>query len=171
MPADYKTTSARLEEIVAGNDWDEMNDLYAFAKFIATRMTYIINAEISDRQMGRKWSARAAFNLFLEWEPTYTTVLNDLGVDLIMDDGSLDLSAVEQLEAIHEGLFPSATEEDKQILAVSMVELVYPYLRNVVSSLTFSAFIPPIVLPVRFPEQLIPGFQSGAAFETPEVLN
>ena len=63
------------------------------------------------------------------------------------------------------------TEEDKQILAVSMVELVYPYLRNVVSSLTFSAFIPPIVLPVRFPEQLIPGFQSGAAFETPEVLN
>lgn len=119
MPGDYKSTSARLTEIVAGTDWDELTDLTAFAKFVAGRMIYIANNATSDRTMGRKWSQRAVLNLFLEWEPTYTTILNDLGIDMIQDDGSLELSSYEEkFEALHAALFPNATEEDKQIAGV-----------------------------------------------------
>ena len=115
MPEDYKSSYARLNEIVAGNDWDSMDDLYAFAKFVAKKMVYIINASEGDRTMGRKWSNRAVLNLFLEWEPTYTTILNDLGVDIINDDGTLNLAPAEKLESIHAGLFPNETEEDKAV--------------------------------------------------------
>ena len=49
------------------------------------------------------------------------------------------------------------TEEDKQVLAISMTEVVYPYLRAAVSNLTANAFINPMMLPVipagtMFPE-------------------
>ena len=49
------------------------------------------------------------------------------------------------------------TDEDKQILAISTTEIVYPYLRAAVSSLTANAFINPMMLPVipagtMFPE-------------------
>ena len=49
------------------------------------------------------------------------------------------------------------TEEDKQVLAISMTEVVYPYLRSAVSALTANAFINPLMLPVipagtMFPE-------------------
>ena len=121
MPADYQSTRARLAEIVAGTDWDELNDLTAFAKFIAKRMIYITNNATTDRTMGRKWGQRAVLNLFLEWEPTYTTVLNDVGVDIIKDDGSLELAAYEEtFEALHAEMFPDATDEDKQIAGVMM---------------------------------------------------
>jgi preprotein translocase subunit SecB len=40
------------------------------------------------------------------------------------------------------------TDEDRQILAVSMTEVVYPYLRSAVSTLTATAFINPVILPV-----------------------
>ena len=51
------------------------------------------------------------------------------------------------------------TDEDKQILAISTTEIVYPYLRAAVSSLTANAFINPLMLPVipagtMFPEDL-----------------
>lgn len=111
MPADYVTTSARLAAIVAGNDWDEMTDLYAFARMIAERMVYIINNEKDDRDIPTKWSQRAALNLFVEWEPTYTTLMNDMGVDLIGDDGSLNIAPVEKFKALHDGLFPQDNEE------------------------------------------------------------
>ncbi len=117
MPADYTTTRARLAEIVAGTDWNELNDLFTFSKFIASRMVYVINNadKTSDRNMGRKWNQRAALNLFLEWEPTYTTIMNDLGVDIIKDDGSLELTPHEaQFEALHASMFPAAGEGDEQ---------------------------------------------------------
>ena len=123
MPTDYKKTRARLSEIVAGQDWDEFGDLPAFAKMVAERMAYIANnsSATSDRNMGRKWSQRAALNLFLEWEPTYTTLMKDMGIDILRDDGSLDLASYEaKWEALHAQLFPSATDLDKQIAGFMM---------------------------------------------------
>ncbi len=62
------------------------------------------------------------------------------------------------------------TEEDKQVLAISMTEIVYPYLRSAVSNLTANAFVTPIMLPVipagtMFPED------NASSFNTPDVLN
>ena len=118
MPADYKTASARLAEVVAGNDWDSMDDLYAFSRFIADKMMYIINGDLQDGKLPKKWNQRAVLNLFLEWEPTYTTIMHEFGIDLIGDDGALNLSDVDKLEALHEGLFPSKTEADKEIAGI-----------------------------------------------------
>ena len=52
------------------------------------------------------------------------------------------------------------TEEDKQVLAISTTEIVYPYLRAAVSSLTANSFINPLILPVipagtMFPEDRV----------------
>ena len=49
------------------------------------------------------------------------------------------------------------TEEDRRDLVINMTEIVYPYLRAAVSSLTANAFINPLILPVipagtMFPE-------------------
>lgn len=121
MPHDYKSTRARLAEIVAGTDWDELSDLPAFAKFVAERMVYISNNATSDRNMGRKWGQRAVLNFFLEWEPTYTTILNAMGIDIIKDDGSLELNIYkDKFEDLHASLFPNETELDKQISGVMM---------------------------------------------------
>ena len=82
MPAGYKTATARLQEIVAGTDWDELNDLYVFAKFVADKVDYIVaNASAVDRRLGQEWSGKAVLNLFLDWEPTYT-MCNVLGIHL-----------------------------------------------------------------------------------------
>ena len=48
-------------------------------------------------------------------------------------------------------------EQDKQDLVINMTEIVYPYLRAAVSSITANAFINPMILPVipagtMFPE-------------------
>ena len=64
------------------------------------------------------------------------------------------------------------TDEDKQVLAISMTEVVYPYLRSAVSALTANAFINPLMLPVipagtMFPEDR----EVGASFDTPGALN
>jgi preprotein translocase subunit SecB len=50
-------------------------------------------------------------------------------------------------------------EEDRRELVINMTEIVYPYLRAAVSSLTANAFINPLILPVipagtMFPEDL-----------------
>ena len=62
------------------------------------------------------------------------------------------------------------TEEDRQVLTISMTEIVYPYLRSAVSSLTATAFVNPIMLPVipagtMFPED------NASSFDTPDALN
>lgn len=119
MPSDYKSTRARLAEIVAGTAWNKLSDLSVFAKFIAERMVYISNNATTDRNMGRKWGQRAVLNLFLEWEPTYTTILNAMDIDILKDDGSLELNAYKnKFEALHASLFPGETELDKQIAGV-----------------------------------------------------
>lgn len=121
MPSDYKATRTRLTEIVAGTDWDDLDDLFAFSKFVAGRMIYIANNATTDRTMGRKWMQRAVLNLFLEWEPTYTTLMNEFNVDIIKDDGTLEIAPyAEKMEALHQAMFPSATEEDEQISGVMM---------------------------------------------------
>ena len=62
------------------------------------------------------------------------------------------------------------TDEDKQILAISTTEIVYPYLRNAVSALTSNAFVNPLMLPVIPAGTLFPE-DRGESFESPEVLN
>ena len=63
------------------------------------------------------------------------------------------------------------TDEDKQILAISTTEIVYPYLRAAVSALTSNAFINPMILPVipagtMFPEDRM----EGNSFDAPDAL-
>ena len=113
MPTDYKTTTARLQEILNGKDWSQMDDLYAFARMAAERIAYIVdNATSQKDEPGRYWKQRKALHLFLEWEPTYTTVMADLGVDIINDDGSLNLAANSSaFETLHSKLFPGAAED------------------------------------------------------------
>lgn len=120
MPAEYKSAMARLQEIVDGKEWDDFYDLPAFARFIAEKVAYIINnASGSAGNLGRKWSQRAVLNMFLEWEPTYTTVMNALGVDIINSDGTLNLAAnSEALQQLHDAISPSATDEDNQLAGI-----------------------------------------------------
>lgn len=120
MPQDYKSTTARLQEIVNGVEWDDFYDLPAFARFIAQRVAYIINnASGSAGNLGRKWSQRAVLNMFLDWEPTYTTVMNALGVDLINDDGSLNLLANQQaLQELHDSISPSGSDEEEMLAGI-----------------------------------------------------
>lgn len=122
MPADYQSATARLDEIVAGTDWDDMSDLYAFAKMIATRIEYLTNSYLNhpdeDKGMDNAlaWEKYRALNLFLDWEPTYTTIMNDMGVDLFNDDGELQIAQYkEQFATIFNSLSPSETEEDQAI--------------------------------------------------------
>lgn len=118
MPADYVSTYDRLQGIVNGEDWDELNDLFVFSKLIAERIVFIVNnVELTnDRNLGRKWNERAVLNLFLDWEPTYTTILNYLGFDLINSDGSLNLSKnKDKLKALHDSLFPSGNDYLDQV--------------------------------------------------------
>ena len=61
------------------------------------------------------------------------------------------------------------TDEDKQVLAMSTTEIVYPYLRNAVSALTSNAFINPLMLPVIPAGTLFPEDMGGAAFDTPNT--
>ena len=62
-------------------------------------------------------------------------------------------------------------EMDKQDLVINMTEIVYPYLRAAVSSLTANAFVNPVMLPVipagtMFPEDRM----ENNAFDAPEAL-
>ncbi len=65
------------------------------------------------------------------------------------------------------------TEEDKQILAVSMTEVVYPYLRSAVSTLTATSFINPVILPVVPASTMFPPDypDSDKGFDTPGALS
>lgn len=120
MPADYKSATARLQEIVNGIDWDDFYDLPAFARFIAEKVAYIINnASGSAGNVGREWAQKAVLNMFLEWEPTYTTVMNALGVDLINDDGTLNLSSnATALQQLHDAISPSSNDDEKQLAGI-----------------------------------------------------
>ncbi|MBQ7913057.1 MAG: hypothetical protein IJ308_04840 [Clostridia bacterium] len=115
MPTDYQSATARLNEIVEGKDWEDMSDLYAFAKTIAGRIAYLVNNH-PDNKTARSWDKYRALNLFLDWEPTYTTVMYDMGVDLINDSGDLQLEQYnDQFTEIYNALSPSETAEDKEL--------------------------------------------------------
>ena len=63
------------------------------------------------------------------------------------------------------------TAEDKQVLAISTTEIIYPYLRAAVSALTANAFINPMMLPVipagtMFPEDRM----ENNSFDAPDAL-
>ena len=63
------------------------------------------------------------------------------------------------------------TAEDKQVLAISTTEIIYPYLRAAVSALTANAFVNPMMLPVipagtMFPEDRM----EANSFDAPGAL-
>ena len=62
------------------------------------------------------------------------------------------------------------TEEDRQVLAISTTEIVYPYLRAAVSSLTANAFINPMMLPVIPAGTMFPEDRGETSFDVPEAL-
>ncbi len=107
MPSDYVSTTSRLQGIVNGDDWDSLDDLTAFTQRIAQRIEYIVNNATSIKE-GREWSNRAALYLNLAWEPVYTTVMNELGVDLLQEDGTLNLeNNASAFQALRSAMFPS----------------------------------------------------------------
>lgn len=110
MPYDYLSATARLQQIQNGEGWDSLDDLSAFARMLGERIFYI--AENSTSREDRSWGDKAVLDLFLEWEPVYTTILNELNVDLIGEDGKLTLENYEStFEALHEKMFPIDNED------------------------------------------------------------
>ncbi|MBQ9729809.1 MAG: protein-export chaperone SecB [Clostridia bacterium] len=63
------------------------------------------------------------------------------------------------------------TDEDRQILAISMTEIVYPYLRSAVSALTANAFVNPLILPVIPAGTMFPEDREATSFNAPDALN
>lgn len=67
------------------------------------------------------------------------------------------------------GIFEAEEVENERELVINMTEVVYPYLRTAVSSLTSTAFINPMTLPVLPAGSLFP--EDREAFAAPETLN
>lgn len=115
MPTDYVTTTARVNSIVAGENWDELVDLFDFSKIVAERMQYILEyADANLDSLGKDgikvsnaWKNKTVLDLKLGWEPSYTTILNAMGVEnIINSDGTLNLSGnAETLEQLHSYLY------------------------------------------------------------------
>ena len=107
MPADYVSTTARVESIVANENWNELTDLFDFSKTTAERIQYVINYAGSmgaDGQLVVKaWQGKTVLDLKLSWEPSYTTFMNALGIEnIINSDGTLNLSShAAALEQLH----------------------------------------------------------------------
>ncbi|MBO4940163.1 MAG: protein-export chaperone SecB [Clostridia bacterium] len=67
------------------------------------------------------------------------------------------------------GVFEAEEVENERELVINMTEIVYPYLRAAVSSLTSTAMINPMILPVIPAGTLFP--EDREAFGAPESLN
>lgn len=65
------------------------------------------------------------------------------------------------------GIFEAEEVENEQELVINMTEIVYPYLRAAVSSLTANAFINPLMLPVIPAGTMFPEDRG----EAPQTLN
>ena len=106
MPTEYLSTTARLNEIVAGGNWNELSDLFDFAKFTAEKVEYLLsNASNSIKDT---WRYMSVLDLKLNWEPSYTTILKGLGVENIINpqDGKLALTNVQEtLQKLHDDLY------------------------------------------------------------------
>lgn len=112
LPSDYQSTSARLTQIATGGadaNWSELEDLFDFAKLVATRINYVVDATIEAGELKQNayWKTKNAIDLKLSWEPTYVTILNALGVTkMFNDDGTFCLdNESETLEWIHNKLY------------------------------------------------------------------
>ncbi len=71
------------------------------------------------------------------------------------------------LKARLAGIFEAEEVENEHELVINMTEIVYPYLRATVSSLTANAFINPLMLPVIPAGTMFPEDRG----EAPETLN
>ena len=67
------------------------------------------------------------------------------------------------------GIFEAEEVDNERELVINMTEIVYPYLRAAVSSLTSTAMINPMILPVIPAGTLFP--EDREAFGAPESLN
>ena len=112
LPADYVSVTDRLNDIVAGNDWDELDDLFAYSQFIAERINYVVEASLKTTDPDRfdinmYWKTKYAIDLKLNWEPTYVTILNDLGIKTLFNaDGTISIDKEsEKLEELHNKLY------------------------------------------------------------------
>ena len=107
MPAEYVSTTARLNAIVGGENWDDLTDLFTFSKAAAEKIQYILeyagNLGAKGQKVVKQWQYKTVLDLKLGWEPSYTTILNALGVEnIINSDGTLNLEAnTEALEQLH----------------------------------------------------------------------
>lgn len=111
MSADYVSSSARLAEIVKGTEWDDLTDLSAFARMLGERILYVVENASTTRE-SNTWKNRAALDLFLEWEPTYTTIMNAMGIDLLSDKGELQIAQYEEkFQELYDSMFPTDNED------------------------------------------------------------
>ena len=112
LPADYQSCTARLNQIAAGGEdanWSELEDMLDFAKLVATRINFVVNAtlEAGELKQNAYWKTKCAIDLKLSWEPTYVTILNAMGITKMFNaDGSFYLDQEsEKLEWLHEKLY------------------------------------------------------------------
>lgn len=122
LPADYQSTMDRMDAIVAGEDWNEAEDLFAYARVVAERITYILNtvdqkllddSTPSDEfkklvSIQNEWQNISVADLKLGWEPSYVTLLTGMGVtNIVNEDGSLGLAShKDTLERLHGLMYP-----------------------------------------------------------------
>ena len=111
MPADYSSLTDGLNAIVSGENWDGLDDLFAFAKDAAERIQYVVGyAEglgAKGQKVVKQWQYKTVLDLKLNWEPSYTTILKAMGVEnIIKSDGTLDLEAnTETLTSLHDWMY------------------------------------------------------------------
>lgn len=109
MPSDYVSLTARLDDIVGGDDWNELTDLFTFSKTAAERIQYVLayasTLGANGQKVVKQWQYKTVLDLKMGWEPSYVTILNALGIkNIIKSDGTLDLesntAALEQLHSL-----------------------------------------------------------------------
>ena len=109
LPAGEMTTTQRLNDIVAGNNWSKLDDLFAFARLIADRRNAVIDAAYNagDIKVQKEWEAMSAIDLKLNWEPTYVTFLNAMGIKTMFNaDGTISLDQESaKLEELHSKMY------------------------------------------------------------------
>ena len=140
---------------------------YALRGITAEELTYTINRVKMER------------NAKFEIKPQFSRTIRRVQENDKLYFVSLEVKVEPfNLKARLVGIFEAEevnTDEDRQVLAISTTEIVYPYLRSAVSALTANAFINPLILPVipagtMFPEDR--GEKNATlSFENPDMLN
>lgn len=142
---------------------------YALRGITAEELTYTINRV--------KMQPNAKFEIKPQFSRTIRRVQENDKLYFVSLEVKVESTEEEpkpfNLKARLVGIFEAEdviTDEDRQVLAISTTEIVYPYLRNAVSALTSNAFINPLMLPVIPAGTLFPE-DRGEIVESPEVLN